>query len=86
MRKDLKSKKLIYLKAILFIIILFLSVILNIIEDRVFFRVFSLVLAIWSSARLYYFAFYVIEHYVDADFKFSGIFDFLVYLFRRKKS
>ena len=86
MIKDLKSKRLIYLKAILFIVILFFSVVLNIIEDRAIFRVFFLVLAIWSSARLYYFAFYVIENYVDADFKFSGIFDFLVYLFKRKKS
>ena len=41
-------------------------------------------LTIWSFARAYYFAFYVIEHYVDPDFKFSGLGSFLVYLARRK--
>jgi hypothetical protein len=44
-----------------------------------------LVLAIWSFCRLYYFAFYVIEKYVDPGYKFSGIFSFLKYLIRGRK-
>lgn len=36
----------------------------------------------WSAARLYYFMFYVIERYVDEDYRFSGLFDFARYLLR----
>lgn len=32
-----------------------------------------LAIAIWSFCRFYYFAFYVIERYVDARFRYSGI-------------
>jgi hypothetical protein len=32
-----------------------------------------LALAIWSFARAYYFAFYVIERYVDPTYRFDGI-------------
>lgn len=35
---------------------------------------------VWSAARLYYFMFYVIERYVDPDYRFSGLFDFVRYL------
>jgi hypothetical protein len=41
-------------------------------------------LAIWCFCRFYYFAFYVIEHYVDPNFKFAGLWDFVVYLFQRR--
>ena len=44
-----------------------------------------LALAIWCFCRAYYFAFYVIERYVDPGFKFSGLGAFLGYLLRRKK-
>ena len=36
-----------------------------------------LALAIWSFCRFYYFAFYVIEKYVDPGYKFSGLISFL---------
>jgi len=44
-----------------------------------------LALVISCSCRSYYFAFYVIEHYMDADFKFSGLGSFACYLWRRRK-
>jgi hypothetical protein len=44
-----------------------------------------LALAIWSFCRFYYFAFYVIEKYVDSKYKFSGLIDFAKYLFKRRK-
>ena len=44
-----------------------------------------LVAAIWCFCRFYYFAFYVIEHYVDPGFKFTGLFDFAAYLVRGKR-
>ena len=44
-----------------------------------------LLLAIWCFCRAYYFAFYVIEHYVDPNFKFSGLGAFVAYLVRPQK-
>jgi hypothetical protein len=44
-----------------------------------------LALAIWSFCRFYYFAFYVIEKYVDPRYKFSGLISFARYLFRRRR-
>ena len=32
-----------------------------------------LFLCVWSFARAYYFAFYVIEHYIDPSYRFSGV-------------
>ena len=43
-----------------------------------------LVVAIWSFCRLYYFAFYVIERYVDPGYRFSGIWSFVGYVLRRR--
>lgn len=44
-----------------------------------------LMLVVWTSARLYYFRFYVIEKYVDPGYLFAGIVAFLRYLFSKKQ-
>jgi len=43
-----------------------------------------LVLAIWSFCRAYYFAFYVIEHYIDPSVRFSGLFSALRHLWKKR--
>jgi hypothetical protein len=43
-------------------------------------------LAIWSFARLYYFAFYVIERYVDPSYRFSGLTSAILYCFGSRSS
>ena len=42
-------------------------------------------LSVWSFCRFYYFAFYVIEHYVDSSYRFSGLVSFLRYLLEARK-
>jgi len=44
-----------------------------------------LVIAVWSFCRFYYFAFYVIEHYVDPSYRFSGLLSFALYLVQKKR-
>lgn len=39
-----------------------------------------IMLAVWSFCRFYYFAFYVLERYVDPTYKFSGLFSLARYL------
>ena len=43
-----------------------------------------LAIAVWSFCRLYYFAFYVIENYVDDSYRFSGLWSFVKYLWNRR--
>ncbi len=82
---DLRSKKLIYLKGFLFLIILLLAVGLIIYETQSWTIAALLALAIWASARLYYFMFYVIEKYVDPTYRFASIYSFISYLFTKKR-
>jgi len=42
-------------------------------------------MAVWGFARFYYFAFYVIEHYVDPTYRFAGLIAFAQYLLRKQK-
>ena len=44
-----------------------------------------LAIAIWSFCRFYYFAFYVIGHYVDPGFRFAGLWDFAKYLVKTRR-
>jgi hypothetical protein len=78
--KDLTSPFWIKLKGILFLIIGILSSVLLIIETWSWRVAIMLVIAIWCFCRFYYFAFYVIEHYVDPGFRFSGLWSFFGYL------
>jgi len=45
-----------------------------------------LAIAIWAFARAYYFAFYVIERYIDPGFRFSGLFAAWRFLMTRRRS
>jgi hypothetical protein len=84
--KDLSNMKVIYFKGVLFLVMGVLCSVLLIIECPTIKTGFLLGAAVWSFARLYYFAFYVIEHYVDSSYKFSGIWSFVRYLCRKDKS
>jgi hypothetical protein len=45
-----------------------------------------LCLTIWGFCRAYYFAFYVIGHYVDPAYRFSGLWSFCAYCWRSKSN
>jgi hypothetical protein len=83
--KDLTSPYWIKLKGILFLIIGMLSSVLLIIESPSWRIVALLVIAIWCFCRFYYFAFYVIEHYVDPGYRFSGLWSFFGYLISKRR-
>ena len=83
---DLRNPKLIYLKGWLFLVILALSAFAILWETRSWTIAFFLALVVWSSARFYYFMFYVIEKYVDSQYRFAGILSFVIYLLGRRKT
>lgn len=82
--EDLPSAKWMYLKAVFFLLIGAVTFWLLLIEGDldVGRRAVLQALMIWAFARAYYFAFYVIEHYVDRRYRFSGLFDFALYLLK----
>ena len=79
---DLRSKHLIVLKGLLFLVILGLSGGLLLAIAPGWRTACLLGLVVWSSARLYYFLFYVLEHYVDPSLKYSGLMALLQELLR----
>jgi hypothetical protein len=83
--RDLKNPKLIYLKAVLFLLLGVVAAAGILIESMTFQTALCLIIAIWSFCRAYYFAFYVIEHYVDPTYQFAGLMDFLRYLLRSRR-
>ena len=82
--KNLTDVRWIKLKGILFLLLGLLSVALLFREHPTLSTVFLIAAAVWSFCRFYYFAFYVIEHYVDPGFRFSGLLSFAVYLIQKK--
>jgi hypothetical protein len=80
--KDLTPRWII-VKAVLFLFLGPLAVAMILLEYPDWRIAVMLAVAIWSFCRLYYFAFYVIERYVDPAYKFSGLMSFLKYWFGR---
>lgn len=82
---DLKSAGWIKAKGILFLFAGFLAAGLLVMEHPDLKTVILLALSVWCFCRFYYFAFYVIEHYVDPSYKFAGLTSFAAYLVRGAK-
>ncbi len=81
---DLKCPRLIYLKGLLFFGGGCLASTALLVEQPTLKVAFLLAVAVWCFARCYYFAFYVIEHYVDPEFRFAGLWAFAKFLFCRR--
>lgn len=81
---DIRNPKLLYLKGALFVLAGAAAVAAILLEHPSLKLAGLLLVAIWCFARAYYFAFYVIQHYIDPQYRFAGLFDFLRYLMRRR--
>ena len=81
---DIKSKKLIIFKGFLFLGCGGVAAVTLLAENWNWHNALLLTLAIGSFCRFYYFAFYVIEHYVDSTYKFSSLWSFARYWLRKR--
>ena len=84
--KDLTNPVWIKVKGLLFLLIGITAAVLILLGDPTWKTAVLLAVTIWSFCRFYYFAFYVIEKYVDPAYKFSGLISFVRYIFRRRRS
>lgn len=80
---DLTHPKLIYAKGCLFLLGGLLSGTILVLESPTLKTLALVILTAWCFARFYYFAFYVIGHYVDPAYRFSGLWSFARYMWKK---
>lgn len=84
--RELKSPRLIVLKGLLFLVLGLLASATLLAYSPNVQTIALLSIAIWAFCRFYYFAFYVIEKYVDANYRFDGLLSLTAYLIRRSST
>ncbi len=83
--EDIKSARLLYTKAALFVLGGVIACVLILVERPTIKVALLLGVAVWCFARAYYFAFYVIEHYIDPSYRFSSLWAFARYVVGRRR-
>ncbi len=81
---DLKDARWIIAKGLMFLLAGVMASGLLLVEIPTLRATVLLGLAVWCFCRAYYFAFYVIEHYIDGTYKYAGLWSAVVYLISRK--
>jgi hypothetical protein len=84
MTRDINNPRLLYLKGMLFLLGGLLAGAMLVLERPTLKVALLLLLTVWCFARAYYFAFYVVQHYVDPGYRFAGLLDFARYVLRRR--
>lgn len=82
---DLKNPRWIIAKGLLFLVLGLMATVLLLAYTPNVRTVVILAIAVWAFCRFYYFAFYVIQHYVDDTYRFSGLLDFARYPWNRNQ-
>jgi general stress protein CsbA len=83
---DLRSKNLIILKGLLFLLMMVLAAGAIFCFAPDWKTLVLLVVLIWASARFYYFLFYVLYAYVDPRYRYAGIIALLKSLAHKRKT
>jgi hypothetical protein len=86
MARDITNPRLLYAKGFLFLTTGTLAALLVLRERPTLKIALLLAVVVWCFSRAYYFAFYVIQHYVDPDYRFAGLTDFARYVLRNRRS
>jgi hypothetical protein len=82
---DIRSPFLLYAKGALLLGAGILASILLLAELPSWKTAALLAIAVWAFCRSYYFAFYVIEHYIDPGYRYAGLWSFVRYLATRRR-
>jgi len=82
--RDLPPKWII-IKAGLFLLVIALAVAGLLLRDPHWQTLLLAIALIWAAARFYYFLFYVIEKYIDSDYRFAGVWSALEFLWKKRK-
>jgi hypothetical protein len=71
--RDITDSRLLYLKGGLFLLGAALAAAGLLIDSPTPRTAILIAVALWCSARFYYFAFYVVERYADPTFRYAGL-------------
>lgn len=74
---DIKSPVLLYIKGALMLLVGLAASAMLLMLHGDWMTAVLLATAVWGFCRAYYFAFYVIDHYIDPGHRYAGIIDFL---------
>ena len=83
--REIKNRKVIVAKGLLFLVTGIAAAGLLLLENPSLRSGLLLGVAIWAFCRFYYFAFYVLSRYVDASYRYSGLVSLAGYLLRKGK-
>ena len=83
--RDITNPGWIKVKGLLFLVIGLIASALLLIEHLDFKTAALLAISVWCFCRFYYCAFYVIEHYIDSTYRFTGLWSFARYMLRRPR-
>lgn len=83
---DLKNSRVILAKGFLFLLAGLMAAGILIAEHPNLRSIALLITCVWCFCRFYYFAFYVVQHYVDPSYRFAGLGSFVSYLWQRNRS
>jgi hypothetical protein len=83
---DLKSPRAMYAKGVLLTLAGLLAAAGVLIEAPSWRVAVLMAIAVWAFCRVYYFLFYVIERWIDPEFRFAGVTGAVAYVIRRARS
>ena len=83
--RDLSNPRWIQAKGLMFLTMGLASAALLILELPSLRVAVLLTITVWSFCRAYYFAFYVIQHYIDPAFRYSGLIAFVRHQMRLRR-
>ena len=83
--RNLTNPTWIVAKGILFLILGLLALTLMLLKNWSVENAFLLSVSVWSFCRFYYFAFYVMERYVDSRYRFAGLWSLARYVWSGRR-
>jgi hypothetical protein len=84
--KEISNPTVLYLKGALFLVLGGVASGLLVAMHPSLTVLLLLAVAVWAFARAYYFAFYVLQHYIDSEYRFAGLVSLVKFLLRRRTS
>jgi hypothetical protein len=84
--RDIQNPRLLWLKGALFLVLGGMTAAMLLVETPTLRSAALLALTIWAFCRAYYFAFYVIEHYIDPAYRHAGLIAFARHFATRRRT
>lgn len=75
----------IFVKAGLFVLLALLAAAILVLQQPTWTTAGCALALGWASARAYYFVFHVVQHWVDPEFRFRGLVEFVVWWRNRRR-